>query len=135
MPLSKKHRCQPASAAAARAAKAHKKSIENSQVCREVLIKQVLSERGLWERKLRMKCPGHGTSDKYCATHNSQVQEGIEDVGHMCIFLPKFQTPKENMPRALDSIGIHIIRKHRMKRWIIRRLTSRGSGQKMLNFK
>jgi hypothetical protein len=76
----------------------------------------------------------------------SLVQEIIEAAGHLCIFLPKFHcelnfieffwgavkrylrdhcdytfdTLKENMPKALASVGITTIRKweHRMKRWM-----------------
>jgi hypothetical protein len=75
------------------------------------------------------------------------VREVIEAAGNMCIFLPKFHcelnfieffwgavqryrirencdytftTLQENMPKALESVGIHTIRKwkHRMKRWM-----------------
>jgi len=70
----------------------------------------------------------------------------IEAAGHICIFLPKFHcelnfieffwgavkrylrencdytftTLQENMPKALESVEIHTIRKweHRMKRWM-----------------
>src|SRR6266487_352760 len=76
----------------------------------------------------------------------SLVQEVLEAAGHLCIFLPKFHcelnfieffwgsvkkylrdncdytfdTLKENMPKALESVPIECIRKweHRMKRWM-----------------
>ena len=76
----------------------------------------------------------------------SLVQEVIEAAGHMCIFLPKFHcelnfieyywsavkkylrdhcdftfdTLKANMPKALESVQVSIIRKweHRMYRWM-----------------
>lgn len=76
----------------------------------------------------------------------SMVQEVIEAAGHLCIFLPKFHcelnfieffwgavkrylrdhcdytfdTLKENMSKALDSVQLSTIRKweHRMHRWM-----------------
>jgi hypothetical protein len=76
----------------------------------------------------------------------SLVQEVIEAAGYLCIFLPKFHcelnfieyfwgmvkrylrehcdysfaTLKNNMPKALASVSVEIIRKweHRMKRWM-----------------
>ena len=76
----------------------------------------------------------------------SLIQEVIENVGHLCIFLPKFhcelnfieyfwgavkrylqehcnytfKTLKENMPTALASVSAETIQKweHRMKRWM-----------------
>ena len=76
----------------------------------------------------------------------SLIQEVIENVGHLCIFLPKFhcelnfieyfwgavkqylwehcnytfETLKENMPTALASVSVETIQKweHWMKRWM-----------------
>lgn len=76
----------------------------------------------------------------------SLVQETIEAAGHLCIFLPKFhcelnfieffwgavkrylrercdctfETLKDNMPKALESVSVQTIRKweHRMYRWM-----------------
>jgi hypothetical protein len=76
----------------------------------------------------------------------SLVQEVIEAAGHLCIFLPKFhcelnfieffwgavkqylwehcnynfEALKENMPKALASVSVEMIRKweHQMKRWM-----------------
>jgi hypothetical protein len=76
----------------------------------------------------------------------SLVQEVIEAAGHLCIFLPKFHcelnfieyfwgavkrylrdhcdytfpTLQENLPKALESVGVGTIRKweHRMWRWV-----------------
>ena len=76
----------------------------------------------------------------------SLVQEVIEAAGHLCIFLPKFHcelnfieffwgavkkflcdncdytfdTLKDNMPKALESVPLHTIRQweHRMYRWM-----------------
>ncbi|THH32729.1 hypothetical protein EUX98_g1481 [Antrodiella citrinella] len=76
----------------------------------------------------------------------SLVQEVIEAAGHMCLFLPKyhcelnpieffwgvvkrflrencdytFNTLRENLPKALASVGVELIRKweHRMVRWM-----------------
>ena len=80
------------------------------------------------------------------AEQKSLVQETIEAAGHLCLFLPKFhcelnfieffwgmvkkflcdnceynfETLKENLPKALDSVHIHTICKweHQMYRWI-----------------
>jgi hypothetical protein len=76
----------------------------------------------------------------------SLVQEVIEEAGHLCIFLPKFHcelnfieyfwgavkrylrencdytftTLQENLPKALASVSVELIRKweHRMWRWV-----------------
>ena len=76
----------------------------------------------------------------------SLVQEVIEAAGHLCIFLPKFHcelnfieffwgvvkrylrencnytfdTLKENMPKAMESVKLEVIRRweHRMYRWM-----------------
>jgi hypothetical protein len=68
-------------------------------------MKQVLMERGLFSRSLRMQCPGPDKcvhdSTSCCAKRildlqpdfqeqKSLVQEVIEFAGHLCIFLPKF---------------------------------------------
>lgn len=74
------------------------------------------------------------------------MQETIEAAGHLCLILPKFHcelnfieffwgavkkylrdncdytfdTLKDNMPKALESVGLHTIRRweHRMFRWM-----------------
>jgi hypothetical protein len=65
-------------------------------------MKQVLSERGLWDNGLRMQCKKCDFDDKSCCAkrilefqpdfkaQRSKVQEVIEEAGHLCIFLPKF---------------------------------------------
>lgn len=68
-------------------------------------MKQVLTERGLWQQKLLMSCPKENKcqpdSTNCCATRIletqpdfkeqiSLVQEVITEAGHLCIFLPKF---------------------------------------------
>ena len=66
-------------------------------------IKAVLSERGIFQTRLRGKCQNKCEGDKddccnkrilevqpdFCA-QKSLVQEVIEAAGHLCIFLPKF---------------------------------------------
>jgi hypothetical protein len=121
-------------------------------------MKQVLLERGLWENKLRMECkacPENGTA--CCAKHilelqpdfksqRSLVQEVIEELGHLCIILPKFHCElnyieyfwgamkcylrehcdytfpalQANMPIALASVNKILIQKwhNRMMWWI-----------------
>ena len=122
-------------------------------------MKQVLTEQGLWKEKLLMKCKDQCDVEATacCATwildlqpdfkeQRSLVQEVIEAVGHLCIFLPKFhcelnfieffwgavkkwlrencdytfQTLQENLPKALASVELSTIRKweHRMIRWM-----------------
>ncbi|KAJ8585164.1 hypothetical protein M405DRAFT_745705, partial [Rhizopogon salebrosus TDB-379] len=81
--------------------------------------------------------------------------------GHMCIFIPTFhcelnfieffwgavkrilrkncdytfKTLQENMPKALESVGIHTVRKweHRMKRWM--KAYTSGLGAKDTQFR
>jgi hypothetical protein len=126
-------------------------------------MKQVLTERRLWDDRLRTQCTKGCTSNDCCAkrildiqpdfkAQKSLVRKVIEAAGHMCIFLPKFHCElnfikffwgavkwylrencdytftmlQENMPKALESVGIHTIRKweHRMKCW----MEAYGSG-------
>ena len=116
-------------------------------------------ERGLYVNRLRMQCsekcsPG---ATQCCAkrvlenqpdfrAQKSLVQEVIEAVGHLCIFLPKFHcelnfieffwgwvkrylseccdytfdTLKANLPKAMESVPLHTIRRweHRVFRWM-----------------
>ena len=122
-------------------------------------MKQVLQERGLRICGLKMKCQDRCQvgSVNCCAKRllevqpdfqeqRSLVQEVIEAVGHLCIFLPKFHcelnfieyfwgavkkylhdhcdytfsTLQENLPKALESVAVETIRKweHRMWRWL-----------------
>ncbi|KAF8237753.1 hypothetical protein L208DRAFT_1388659 [Tricholoma matsutake] len=89
---------------------------------------------------------GDGMTRSSFQEQKSLVQEVIEAAGHLCIFLPKFHcelnfieffwgavkrylrencdysftTLQENMPNALASVSVEIIRKweHRMKQWM-----------------
>jgi len=111
-------------------------------------IKAVLEERGLYQVQLRGKCKNKCNGDVTdCCNkrilelqpdfqqQKSLVQEVIEAVGHLCIFLPKFHcelnfieffwgaikkylrnncnytfdTLKANMPKALESVSLHTI--------------------------
>ncbi|KAF7305003.1 hypothetical protein MKEN_01215100 [Mycena kentingensis (nom. inval.)] len=97
-------------------------------------MQQVLKERGLLRRKLLMK---------YFKEQRSLVQEVIENAGHICLFLPKyhckinfieyfwgavkrclrehcnytFATLKENMPKAMASVSVQLIRKWKHRVW------------------
>ena len=64
-------------------------------------MRQVLIERGLWKDKLCMQCKSDCTSNLCCVkrilelqpdfkAQRSLVQEVIKELGHICIFLPKF---------------------------------------------
>jgi len=121
-------------------------------------MRQVLIERGLWNTKLRIECktcPENATA--CCAkrilelqpdfmSQRSLVQEVIEELGHLCIILPKFHcelnfieyfwgavkrylrdhcdytfpTLQANMPIALEAVNKLLIRKwhNRMMRWM-----------------
>ena len=120
-------------------------------------MRQVLIERGLWKDKLRMQCKSDCTSNLCCAkrilelqpdfkAQRSLVQEVIEELGHICIFLPKFhcelnyieffwgavkrwlrencdytfQGLQDHLPKAMDAVALDTVRKweHRMYRWM-----------------
>jgi adenylate kinase family enzyme len=65
-------------------------------------IKQVLTERNLWDDKLTMQCKKCPDDSETCCAKRilnrqpdfmeqaSLVQEVIEEAGHLCIVLPKF---------------------------------------------
>ncbi|KIK82326.1 hypothetical protein PAXRUDRAFT_153951 [Paxillus rubicundulus Ve08.2h10] len=122
-------------------------------------IKAVLVECGLYNTDLCGKCERcDPNSDVACCNkrileqwpdfgeQKSLVQETIESLGHMCIFLPKFHcelnpieffwgqvkkylcdncdytfdTLKTNMPIALKSVSVNTIRlwKHHLYQWM-----------------
>lgn len=65
-------------------------------------MKQVLTERGLWDNKLKMECKACPDEANACCARRildcqpdfkaqrSLVQEVIEAAGHICLILPKF---------------------------------------------
>ena len=122
-------------------------------------LRHVLTERGIPTQGLRGKCKSkcNPAATVCCCqrtmehqpdfqVQKSLMQEVIEDVGHLCIMLPKFHcelnfieffwgavkrylcehcdmsfgTLKENMPLALASVDLATIRRweHRMHRWM-----------------
>ena len=121
-------------------------------------VKLVPQECGLWRTGLWLECqkPKQCSTDCCAKTilakqpnflaQKSSVQEVIEDAGHLCIFLPKFQCElnfieffwgavkrylckhcdytfeglKANLPKALASVQLSTIQKweHRMMRWM-----------------
>ena len=122
-------------------------------------IKVILTKHGLYQVNLQGKCPSKCNLDKAdCCNkqilehqpnfqqQKSLVQEVIEAVGHLCIFLPKFHcklnfieffwgvvkrylqencdyifdTLKENMLKAMESVKLEVIHcwEHRMFRWM-----------------
>ena len=123
-------------------------------------IKAVLLKRGCWNDKIHGKCSSRCNSDptesccnKWILEHQpdfqeqqSLVQETIESLGHLCIFLPKFHcelnfieffwgkvkkyirdncdnsfnTLKANIPLALKSVDLHTIHlwEHCSHRWM-----------------
>ena len=120
-------------------------------------IKAIMKEHRIWQGKLQGKCSKKHATDSCCNAHilemqpdfmeqKSLVQEVIEEVGHLCIVLPKshcelnfieffwgavkkylhdncdytFDTLKENMPKALESVQLSTIWKweHRVFQWM-----------------
>ncbi|PPQ84825.1 hypothetical protein CVT24_013261, partial [Panaeolus cyanescens] len=104
-------------------------------------VKQVLVERGLWKAGLTLGCKDSASCSEggsCCAKRileaqpdfqgqRSLVQEVIEAAGHVCLILPKFHCElnfiehhQENMPKALASVDVILIRKwqNRMMRWV-----------------
>ena len=120
-------------------------------------IKAIMKEHRIWQGKLQGKCSKKHATDSCCNAHilemqpdfmeqKSLVQEVIEEVGHLCIVLPKFHcelnfieffwgavkkylydncdytfnTLKENMLKALESVQLSTIWKweHRVFQWM-----------------
>jgi transposase len=142
--------------------------------------KAVLQERGLWQPGLLTKCKkdkatGIKCTSKDCCAHRilenqpdfleqkSLVQETIERLGHLCLFLPKyhcelnfieyfwgamkkylrdhtdytFPTLKENIPKAMASIPLETIRKweQRTIRWCEAYQSGKGAKEAQLAVK
>ena len=104
------------------------------------------SAKMLTEHIMRFKRPVFAPCDKkqFFWNRNSLVQETVEAAGHLCLFFPKFHcelnfieffwaqvkkylrdncdfdTLKENMPKALESVPLATICRweHRMYRWM-----------------
>ncbi|KAJ3885508.1 hypothetical protein GG344DRAFT_59121, partial [Lentinula edodes] len=77
-------------------------------------MQQVLIERGLWKAGLYMKCKGECPTERYLREH--------------CDYT--FQTLRENMPKALASIKIELIRKWEHRAWRFIDAYSDGLGAK-----